>query len=385
MEIKEMQMSDIERRSAEIEEMLKADDADIESLSAEVEELESRKAEILAEVEQRKQEAEEALKTAKVVEEIRSDKKMNLMELRKTHEYADAYASWVVSGYKNDTELRKILTANADANNVGADDTTYPVPELLESKIQTAWEKDEIMNLITPKFLKGNLKVGFEISGDAAVVHAEGANAPTEEKLVLGAVEIKPESVKKWIRVTSEQYEMGGEAFMEYIYDELAYRIVAKMAEVVVNAIKNSPAASTATNPAVAVLTEALGAGTIVRAEGLLSAEATELVAIMSRATESALKAIQVTSGANVGNVFDGLRVLHTDALPSYDSASAGDTYMLVGDLKSVMANFPNGRDIKFIFDEKSEAEADLVKIVGRIYAGIGYTKPFAFTQVKKA
>ena len=310
---------------------------------------------------------------------------MNIEEIRKSQDYAKAYADWVVSGYKNDKELRKILTANADADNVGENDTTYPVPVMLENKIQTAWERDEIMSRVAPRYLKGNLKIGFEISGTDAVVHAEGAEAPAEEKLVLGSVEIKADSVKKWLYVTTEQYEMGGEEFMDYIYDEIAYRIVKKLAEIAINAIKNSPATSTANAPAVPVLTQALGAGTIATAEGMLTSEATDLVAIMSRATESALKALVISSGNNVGDVFDGLTVLHTDALPDYASATANATYMLVGDMKSIMANFPNGRDIKFIFDDKSKAEEDLVKVVGRVLAGIGYVAPKHFVQVKKA
>lgn len=387
MNIETMTMADIEKRSAEIEELMKADDADIESLTAEVEQLEKRKAEIEKEVEERKKEAEEALKNGKTVEEIGKDEKhtMNIEEIRKSQDYAKAYADWVVSGYKNDKELRKILTANADADNVGETDTTYPVPVMLEEKIQTAWERDEIMNRVAPRYLKGNLKIGFEISGTDAVVHAEGSEAPAEEQLVLGSVEIRPDSVKKWLYVTTEQYEMGGESFMDYIYDELAYRIVKKLAEIAINAIKNSPATSSATAPAVPVLTQALGAGTIATAEGLLTSEATDLVAIMSRATESALKALVISSGNNVGDVFDGLTVLHTDALPDYASATANATYMLVGDMKSIMANFPNGRDIKFIFDDKSKAEEDLVKVVGRVLAGIGYVAPKHFVQVKKA
>ena len=109
MKIDEMQMSDIETRSAEIEELLKSEDADIESLTKEVEEMEARKAEILAEVEQRKKEAEEALKIGKEVEVIPTEErknKMDIMELRKSNEYAKAYASWVLSGYKNDKDLR---------------------------------------------------------------------------------------------------------------------------------------------------------------------------------------------------------------------------------------------------------------------------------------
>ena len=381
-----MTMSDIDTRSLEIEELMKDENADIDALTKEVEQLEARKAEIKAEVEARKKEAEEALKTAKEIEDTRKEnQKMTLLELRKTNDYAKAYANWVVSGYKDDMELRKILTSNADADNIGENDTTYPVPVMLEDKIQTAWERDEIMQRVAPRYLKGNLKVGFEISGTDAVVHAEGAEAPAEEKLVLGSVEIKADSVKKWLYVTTEQYEMGGENFMDYIYDELAYRIVKKLAELAINAIKNSPATSSANAPAVPVLTQALGAGTIATAEGLLTSEATELVAIMSRSTESTLKALAISSGNNVGDVFDGLTVLHTDALPDYATATAGQAYMLVGDLKSIMANFPNGRDIKFVFDDKSKAEEDLVKVVGRVLAGVGYTAPNRFVQVKKA
>ena len=381
-----MTMSDIETRSLEIEELMKDENADIDALTKEVEQLEARKAEIKAEVEARKKEAEEALKTAKEIEDTRKEnQKMTLLELRKTNDYAKAYANWVVSGYKDDMELRKILTSNADADNIGENDTTYPIPVMLEDKIQTAWERDEIMQRVAPRYLKGNLKVGFEISGTDAVVHAEGAEAPAEEKLVLGSVEIKADSVKKWLYVTTEQYEMGGENFMDYIYDELAYRIVKKLAELAINAIKNSPATSSANAPAVPVLTQALGAGTIATAEGLLTSEATELVAIMSRSTESTLKALAISSGNNVGDVFDGLTVLHTDALPDYATATAGQAYMLVGDLKSIMANFPNGRDIKFVFDDKSKAEEDLVKVVGRVLAGVGYTAPNRFVQVKKA
>lgn len=383
MEIREMSMTDIENRSAELTEMLKAEDADVEMISKETEELEMRKAEILKEAEERANELKNIeIKEEMVVEEEK--KGMTTMEIRSTKEYAKAYASYILSGYKNDVELRKILTENADTDNVGQNDTTYPVPVLLEKKIETAWENDEIMNRVSASFLKGNLKVGFEISGTDAVVHAEGATAPAEEKLVLGAVSIIPETVKKWIYVTTEQYEMGGEEFIDYIYDELAYRIVKKLAAIVIQRISSAPTTSGATGAGVRALTQALGAGTIVNAEALLSGEATDLVAIMNRATWGQLKALQVTSGNNVGDVFDGLTVLFTDALPSYADATANGVYMVVGDLKAVRANFPNGRDIKFVFDDKSKAEEDLVKIVGRVYAGIEVTKPYALTRVVK-
>lgn len=385
MNIEEMSMNDVETRSAELRKLMNAEDADIDALTAEVEKLEARKAQILAEAEERRKLIEEVEQTAKEVESFKGEKKMEMKELRNTNEYAKAYATYVISGYKNDAELRKVLTANALEANIGENDTTYPVPELLERKIETAWENDEIMNRVSASFLKGNIKIGFEISGTDAVVHAEGAEAPAEETLVLGAVSIIPETVKKWIYVTSEQYEMGGEEFLDYIYDELAYRIVKKMASIVLGLVNAAPAASSANAVAVNALSKALAADTVISAEALLSGEATDIVAIMNRQTWGALKALEATSGNNVGDVFAGATVLFSDALPAFSAATTGQMYMVVGDLKAIRANFPNGRDVKFIFDDKSKAEEDLVKIVGRIYAGFGIVKPNALTKVTKA
>lgn len=105
----------------------------------------------------------------------------------------------------------------------------------------------------------------------------------------------------------------------------------------------------------------------------------------MHRKTRAALKALQVTSGVNVGDVFDGLPVVYTDALPAYATATAGQAYMIVGDIADgIRANFPNGDDIKFKFDDLTEAEDDMVKIVGRMYAGIGVVAPLRFCKVLK-
>ena len=388
MEVKEMTMEDIEKRSLEIETEINQDDADIEKLTDEVNQLEERKAQIEKDAESKQLEVDEVINSSDEVESVESEevrKVMEIKELRNTKEYGQAYATWVISGYKNDKELRKVLTANALEAYIGENDTTYPVPELLEQKIQTAWDRDEILSRITKTYLKGNVKIGFEISGTDAVVHAEGDDVPTEEKLVLGTVSLIPETVKKWIRVSTEQYDMGGEMFMDYIYDELAYRIIKKMASLVIAKILLMPAASTKDQPAVPELTAAIGAGTIVSAEALLSDEASDVVAIMNRSTWAALRNIQITSGVNVGDVFDGKPVLFNNDLPAYDTASAGDVYMLVGDLKAVQGNFPAGDEVKFIFDDKSEAEADLVKIVGRCYAAFGVVRPMALAKVKKA
>lgn len=380
MEIKEMKMEDIEQRMSEIKNLMTAEDADIDALNSEVDSLIERRNQIEADAaEKRALHEKVASMDAKPIDEIKEKeerKMMDVKEYRNTQEYIDAFANYVKTG--DDAECRSLLTENVGTG-------TVVVPALVENIVNTAWEKDDLMNRVRKTFIKGNLKINFEISGTDAVVHTEGGTAVTEETLALGKVTLVPANIKKWISISDEVYEMGGEAFLDYIYDELAYRIVKKMAAVAVAAITASPATSSASAPAVAVLTQALGAGTIVAAEGLLSAEATDVVAIMNRGTWGALKGIQVTSGTNVGDVFDGLDVVFTDALDAYADASAGEAYMIVGDLKGITANFPAGDDLKFKFDDLTEATSDMIRVIGRVYAGIGVTAPFRFTQVKKA
>lgn len=379
MEIEEMKMEDVEKRMSEIENLMNAEDANLEELNAEVDELIERKNQIVSDAEEKRSLKEKVAgaKTAPVdtIEEREvKETMMDVMQYRNTKEYIDAFARFVKSG--DATECRALLTENAGTTGAIA------VPEMVENYIATAWENDEIMNRVRKTFIKGNLKVNFEISGTDAVVHVEGSGAVDAEELTLGMVTIIPQNIKKWIPITDEVYDMTGSAFLDYIYDELAYRIVKQMAAIVIAAIVASPATSSKTAPAVSTLTQALGAGTVVAAEALLSAEATDVCAIMNRATWGQLKALQVTSGANVGDVFNGLPVVFTDALDAY-TAGNGKAYMIVGDLKGITANFPAGDDVKFKFDDTTEMTSDVIRVLGKVYAGIAVTAPYRFTVVK--
>jgi HK97 family phage major capsid protein len=372
MEIKDMQMADIEARSAELETALTAENADIESITAEVTALEERKAQIVAEAEERKAQLEAVEKTAKEVQELKKEEERNMMDIkeyRNTKEYIDAFAEYVKTG--NDAECRALLTENVGTG-------TVVVPEFVETKVMTAWENDEIMNRVRKTFIKGNLKVNFEISGTDAVVHVEGSGEVDPETLTLGMVKIVPQNIKKWIPISDEVYAMGGEEFLDYIYDELNYRLVKKAANLVIAAITAAPAVSSASAPGVRQFKENLSAGTIARAESLLSAEATDVVAIMSRTTWGALKALQITSGQNVGDVFDGLPVIFNDSLTGEQNVP----YIIVGDLKGVTINFPEGDDVKFKFDETTKMTEDIIRVLGKVYAGIAVTAPYRFTAV---
>ena len=374
MEIKEMQMSDIEQRSLEIEELMKAEDADIEALSKEVEELEARKAEIETEVEKRKKEAEEALKTAKEVEKV-EERKMDNKEIRNSKEYIDAFGEYIRTG--DDKVVRSLLTENASG--------TVAVPDFVYNIVKTAWDEEGIMSLVRKSYLKGNLKVGFEIDADEAAIHTEGGEAVSEENLTLGIVELKPVSIKKWISISDEVYDLRGEAFLSYIYREIAHRIAKKAADTLIAKIEACGTVSTTTQVGVPVVTEAtLALGTVAKALAELSDEASNPVIMMNKKSYAAFKAVQYAGNYAV-DPFEGLQVRFNNKITAYDAATTGVTYAIVGDLgEGSLANFPNGEEITFKFDELSRKKEDLIEVLGREFIAIEPIAPNHFVKIQK-
>jgi HK97 family phage major capsid protein len=251
--------------------------------------------------------------------------------------------------------------------------------------VKTAWDKEEIMSLVRKTELKGNIKINFEISGSDAVVHTEGGEAVPEEQLVEGIVTIVPAFIKKWISVSDEVLGLRGEAFLNYIYDELTHKIAKKAADQLVGIIAALPQTATATSPAADKITVAPAADTVAQAFGHLSDEAANPVIIMNKLTYAEFKAVQYANNYGV-DVFEGLQVKFNNTLPAYSTANAGQVYMIVGDLgEGTDANFPNGiGNIEFTFDALTKKKEDLVEILGKEYVGLGVITNKAFTLVAK-
>ena len=55
---------------------------------------------------------------------------------------------------------------------------------------------------------------------------------------------------------------------------------------------------------------------------------------------------------------------------------------MIVGDLSGIQANLPEGDSVRFVFDELSLAEKDLIKIVARLYVAIAVVAPKSIVKV---
>lgn len=375
-----MNIEQIEARMAELEAMMTADGADLDAIEAETNSLaEQRKAietAAAAEAEQRKAVANKEIGTT--IKNVTEEKHMpTIAEIRSSNEYAAAYLK-AIKG--DDTEARALLSTNAVAGNI-------PVPTFLETEIKNAWEKCAVASLCKHSYLPGNVKVGFELSATGAVVHVEGAAAPEEEVITIGVVELKAESMKKWITVSDEAIEGTTVDTIGYLYAEIAQKIVELAEETMIGKIVNAPTTSSATACAVPKLTAAVAEDTIVNAEALLSGKATNLHIVMNRQTYAAFMGV-ILKGKYALDAFDGLRdrVVFTDKLPAYSAAGSGDVYAIVGDFGyGAQMNFPSGNEMTIKMDDLSLAEKDLVKLVGRQYVGMGVVAPKAFVNIAKA
>ena len=328
-EIKNATLEEIESRKLEIKSAVEANEADtdFEALSAELDSIEERKAFLIEE--QRKADIEAVIsgEGEDVTENIIAKETRTMadvVEIRNSEAYLDAFAEAMKSG--DFSECRALLTTNAP------EDGQIAVPTIVEDKIRTAWEESELFSRISKSNVKGNLSIGFEISGTDAVIHEEGTEAPTEEELTLGVVTIVPKFIKKWITVSDEVMALRGEAFLNYVYDELKYKIVKKAEAVVIAKIIANVGASTATKAGQATVSGDASRSSILSAIAAISDEAKDLVVIMTRRTWA------IFEGARTLNTLDpfaDLPVVYAVAgdLEDYDTASEDDPFAIVGDL----------------------------------------------------
>ena len=319
------------------------------------------------------------------VKEIERKEDFKMEELRNSKEYIDAYAEYVKTG--EEKELRALITTGGYATGNSA---TVEVPDLVYDIVKTAWQREDLMRRVRTLAVKGNLKVQFEVSAGDASIHQEGNSAVSEESLVLGVVTLTPKSIKKWISISDEVVDLRGEAFLNYIYDELTYRIAKKCADELISIIKALPQSLSANEDGVYdtvsanKITNSPAVGTIAAAIANLSDEARNYTIVMNKLTYANFKAVQYANGFNV-DPFEGIDVVFNNSLPAYDSADAAAVYAIVGDFDhGALATYPNGDDITIKFDDITDMTKDLVRILGRRFVGLNAVADKAFTLIAK-
>ena len=375
---------EIEQRAAEITALLEQPEADLDALETEARGIAEEISAINTQLDELKAEAAQAEEIRNAVangagetKEKMEERTMTELELRNSPEYIEAYANYIKTG--KDEEVRSLLTTNATAA------TGYvPVPTLVDDIVRHAWENENILSRVRKTGFKGNVKVAFELSADGAYIHAEGSTAPTEEALTLGIVELKPENIKKWITISDEMMEATGEGFVRYVYEELAYQVMKKLSYEIVGDIADATYTTNQSNAVgIPKVNKDPGLNTINEAVNNLSDEAQNIVVILNPLTKTAFQAAYAAGNFAV-DPFAGLPVITSGKLPAFSTASANDTYAIVGDLSAVQVNFPAGEGLKLIKDEYSLAEKDLVKLVGRVFCGHDVVAPGRLVRLTK-
>lgn len=365
MNYEEMTLEELETRAAEIAtETAEATEERLAELNAELDGIEARRNVIMKETEERREKMDAVIKgegDVVAAPEVKEERKtMTDMEIRKSPEYLDAWVEYQ-KGMASD-EQRTLLTTNATGG-------TIAVPAYVEDIIHTAWENNELMRRIRRTYFKGNLKVGYEASASGAAIHTEGSGAVSEEELVIGFVELIPATVKKMVKYSTEVMDIKGQAWVDYIFDEVTYQIVLKAVSETITAMHDS---SLMVDSAVTVPGTVTTAD-IITAEGLLGGEADNPVFITTRQTAAAIKAAALSAGYAF-DPFDGMEVIYAP-LPD-------GVYGFVADLSGVQANFPNGDEVKFVFDEFTDAPSDLVRVIGRLMMAVDVVAPGKVVEI---
>ena len=372
---------EIEQRKAEIDAALEQPEADLDALNEETRKLIEEQGQLEAQLEELRKAAEKAEETRNAVangagetkEEHKEDMKMDVKEIRSSAEYCEAFKKYILTG--DDKECRSLLTTLASGE--------LPVPQLVEDIIAHAWESNTFLAHVKKTAFRGILKVPFEKSADPAYLHSEGTTGLTEEDLQLGIVTLTPVNIKKWIKISDEAIAMGGEAFVRYIYEELAQRIMEKLVSELVGAVNSAPTSHSDVAIAVPKITEAPSTTLVQDAADQTSEEASDLCVVLNPLSIKEFRAAQAAGYFGI-DPFAGVTLVKCSALPAYSSANSNAMYGIVGDLKAIQVNYPEGEGIVTKWDDLTYAEDDMVKVVARQYAGYGVTAPGRLVRLCK-
>lgn len=157
---------------------------------------------------------------------------------------------------------------------------------------------------------------------------------------------------------SDEALDLSGEEFLNYIYDELTYRIAQEAEKQLIAIITALPDTATSTSVSADTITGQPAVTTIADAMGHVIGS--NLTIVMNRASYAAFKAVQYAANFPI-DIFEGQNVVFSNQLPSYAEAvedNDGDVYAIVGDFaEGAQANFPAAEGMSIKVDNLSLAE----------------------------
>lgn len=381
--------SDVETRDSILGEV-EALEEEAKDIDKQVEELNEVKEEF--EKQEERMSLFENIKPEKV-EERKKEVNTNILD---SAEYKQA---WVDSVRRNDPNIALKVLRDDPVLGMATTNDNVPVPTIWQSYVETAWYNyGKFSRLVTKTSIAGYLSIPVESSATGAVVHDEGGQAPTEEAIVFGLIELKPAMIKKWISMTDELMAMTADDFMRYLADELVYRVVLKLDEGILNGaldtngkgvvgiVGNTNTLTVTSALSFNVVNEAIA--DLVTFEGLtLAINPKTFFKNFMGLTDLQGRPIYQIATDNAGKpqyYINGIRCEFTQALPAYDSASANAVWAVVGDFRGYRLNLPEGDMVRTLFDPYTLATEDKARMIGRLYVAGNVARLKHFAQIKK-
>ena len=388
----EFENSDTDKREEllnDVEELTK----EAEGIDEEIKDLEEQRSTFKAQ--------EERMSLSANLTKTKIEERKNQMEINdvlNTKEYEQLYAD-MIRGRVDEKEVRSFLQKRTDPDpGLSTATTNIPIPVLMQGFVETAWYTyGKFSRIVGESFEPAIIKIPVESAASGAAWHTESGDAPSEEYITLSQILLQPKTLKKWISLTTELMAMSPADFLQYVADELVYRIILALDEAIINRtdLNGEGVIGIVGNANTETLSAALDFNVINEAVSELVTFEDLVIAMNPKTFFKNFMGLTDQVGNPIFRVvhdnenraqyyLSGYRVEFTQALPAYEDADPGDAYAVVGNFRrGYRLNYPQGRNVITLVDPYSKAPEDLVRMIGRLYVAGNVVKPKHFVELK--
>lgn len=212
MEIKEMNLKDVEERLNDIREEIENDDADIDALETEVRNLNVRKEELHTMETRRKEKIMEIRSgMGEVIRTFEEEKKLNRTFAPDTIEYRDAY-------------LKNLQGKTLNAEERAAVSATAAIPTETMNMIIGRLEMVPLLSAVDMTYIPGNVTYPVEGTVNDASWVAMGT-AATDSADTITSISLSAYKLIKTIEITADVAAMAISAFQNWLVSRLSNKI----------------------------------------------------------------------------------------------------------------------------------------------------------------
>ena len=224
-------IQEIEKRLADINLELEAENADLDAFATEIKELKEERQALKDKIEKRNALTNEVKVEATVVKEFKEERKekmdienRSLDEIYASPEYRTAYFKRLMGKELNEVEKRSMAVAGVDI-----------VPTQTANQIFTIMRQHApLLDEITLAQFPGNLKYGVESTNNDAAIHTENGEITAEEDTV-GSVSLGGYEIVKLVRISASLKTMAVPAFESWLVGILAENIATAVENYIIN------------------------------------------------------------------------------------------------------------------------------------------------------